>query len=58
MSKRFSANKVGGFGLGDFSSVKLAKDAIKATGEYGLYQIVDNSTGLAVWVGKANRGVK
>jgi hypothetical protein len=51
MSDRYSAVKVGGFRIGDFSSIAKAKKAIKACKDYGFYQVIDNRTGYAVWEG-------
>ena len=48
---KYSAHKVGGFGLGSFVSIKASKDAIKKSGESGFFQIISTSTGICVWGG-------
>jgi len=45
---KYSVVKVGGFQIGDYPSISAAKKAIKGETEKGLYQIIDNTTGLAV----------
>lgn len=48
---KYSLVKVGGFRIGDYPSIAAAKRAFKEEEEVGFYQIIDNSTGFAVWEG-------
>lgn len=50
ISLKYSVVKVGGFRIGDFSSIVKAKKAIK-NASYGFYQIIDNTTHYAIWEG-------
>jgi hypothetical protein len=51
---KYSLVKVGGFRVGDYSSIAKCKKALKDEKEEGFYQIIDNSTGIAVWEGNFN----
>jgi len=48
---RYSLVKVGGFRVGDYSSISAAKKVMKGE-EKGNYQIINNQTGIAVWEGE------
>lgn len=43
---KYAVIKVGGFGLGNASSIAAGKAMVKACGEYGLYQIVSLQDGI------------
>lgn len=52
MNERYTAVEVGGFSLGDFSSIAKAKKAIKERGTCGrYYQVIDNNSRFAIWEG-------
>lgn len=47
--KKYSLIKVGGFRIGDFKSINAGKKVFKNQIEFGLYQIIDNNSGIAIW---------
>lgn len=52
MQKRYSVNFIGSFCLGRFDTISECNRHIRASNEYGFYQIVDNRTGIAVKEGE------